>query len=196
MAALDSSATVLCAAGCGKPASAMSCPTCKKLGVTPLEQFCGQSCFEAYWPTHKAVHKVWKDKQAAAESSESAPPVWAKNYGFTGSLRPFGQSTRRKVIFSLFYFLLSIDFGDFRDSSFVHVIYISLSIDRCLPPLLGLITPSVPFLSLNVKIRTRTVRSGCILMLKLRTLERLVALDVLLSTPWEKPSRLASPQMR
>lgn len=57
MAALDNtSATVtLCAAGCGNPASSMSCPTCKKLGVQPLAQFCGQACFEAFWPTHK-VH--------------------------------------------------------------------------------------------------------------------------------------------
>ena len=45
---------VLCGAGCGKPAS-MVCPTCKKLGVAPVHQFCGQPCFEAFWPTHKQV---------------------------------------------------------------------------------------------------------------------------------------------
>ena len=62
---MASIASPACAAGCGKPASSLNCPTCKKLGVTPLQQFCGQTCFEAFWPKHKEVHKAWKAKQVA-----------------------------------------------------------------------------------------------------------------------------------
>jgi len=100
-AATDASpaGAVLCAAGCGKVAT-MACPTCKKLNVKPLPQFCAQSCFESFWPTHKTTHKAAKAKAAEAASLVAAtaqPPEWAKQYQFTGTLRPYAYAPRRFV---------------------------------------------------------------------------------------------------
>ena len=115
MAALAEHKGPMCGAGCGKPA-AMTCPTCKKLGVKPMAQFCSQPCFESFWPEHKGVHKAWKAKAeaaAAAEAADAKPPAWAASYGFTGTLRPAAYGPRRMVP-------TSIPWPDYAISSIPH----------------------------------------------------------------------------
>ena len=40
-------------AGCSLPAS-MACPTCVRLGVTPMHRFCTQECFKKSWDEVRA----------------------------------------------------------------------------------------------------------------------------------------------
>jgi len=40
---------------CKNP-SAMQCPTCIKMGMTP-SYFCSQECFKEFWPIHKLFHQ-------------------------------------------------------------------------------------------------------------------------------------------
>ncbi|GMH48568.1 hypothetical protein TrLO_g3461 [Triparma laevis f. longispina] len=88
----------------------LACPNCQKL---PLQNayFCSQTCFKAAWSEHKKIHKLGKQLQAAQaaklleerKGQEIPPelrqtlPDWARNYRFSGTLRPAQQSPRRSI---------------------------------------------------------------------------------------------------
>ena len=71
----------------------MACPTCLTLPLQPA-YFCCQECFKAAWPTHKKIHKLGKQLQAAQaqkqleerkgmeipEELRRTMPEWATNY--------------------------------------------------------------------------------------------------------------------
>mmetsp|Transcript_37680 Transcript_37680/g.56372 ORF Transcript_37680/g.56372 Transcript_37680/m.56372 type:complete len:418 (+) Transcript_37680:1791-3044(+) len=101
--------------------SKLACPKCMKLGL-PATYFCSQKCFVANYNSHKSIHNLAKqileangasatpagghrktppngitcDPNAPIETKLALPP-WAKNYNFTGSLRPTQISPRRPV---------------------------------------------------------------------------------------------------
>eukprot|EP01138_Halocafeteria_seosinensis_P008769 gb/GECG01008963.1/.p1 GENE.gb/GECG01008963.1/~~gb/GECG01008963.1/.p1 ORF type:complete len:408 (+),score=44.82 gb/GECG01008963.1/:1-1224(+) len=89
--------------GCGKP-SKMRCPTCKKLGI-PGGYFCEQECFKNYWPSHKVLHKKFKDAVKQYQNSAMMDDKTARrmrkgtfeDYEFTGPLRPGNVSTQLTV---------------------------------------------------------------------------------------------------
>ncbi|GMH90132.1 hypothetical protein TrVE_jg3461 [Triparma verrucosa] len=98
---------------CTKPereTATMACPTCLTLPLQPA-YFCCQECFKAAWPTHKKIHKLGKQLQAAQaqkqleerkgmeipEELRRTMPEWATNYRFSGPLRPCQQSPRRTI---------------------------------------------------------------------------------------------------
>eukprot|EP01133_Synstelium_polycarpum_P003770 gene3770-4346_t len=72
---------------CGKAAN-FHCPTCEKLKL-PNAYFCTQDCFKSYWNIHKIVHTT----------PEEAKEVDSKfrNFRFTGKLRPYKVTPRRKL---------------------------------------------------------------------------------------------------
>ncbi|KAL7637682.1 UNVERIFIED_CONTAM: hypothetical protein RMT77_011291 [Armadillidium vulgare] len=69
----------------------LQCPTCLKLGIQG-SYFCSQNCFKGFWDTHKVLHK----KSRTSEIKGTSYNPWPY-YAFSGSLRPFPQTPRRKV---------------------------------------------------------------------------------------------------
>lgn len=90
-----------------------SCFAPRKTPQLPLQNayFCSQTCFKAAWSEHKKIHKLGKQLQAAQaaklleerKGQEIPPelrqtlPDWARNYRFSGTLRPAQQSPRRSI---------------------------------------------------------------------------------------------------
>jgi methionyl aminopeptidase len=67
----------------------MVCPTCKKLGIpAALSTFCSQDCFKAYWPNHKALHKMFNKPETKDKFF---------GYQFSGALRPGVVSAQKTV---------------------------------------------------------------------------------------------------
>ncbi|CAN0194037.1 unnamed protein product [Pylaiella littoralis] len=79
--------------GCDK-AGTMACPTCIKLSLPP-SRYCAQGCFKDDWGRHKEVHRLAKEKAAAARTV----PVRREfnGYTFSGELRPAALSAKRVV---------------------------------------------------------------------------------------------------
>lgn len=105
---------VLCE-GCGsKMKSKLSCPQCKKLGLK-ASYFCSQSCFKENWTIHKLKHQLGGGNKETKTSHFDLvknnvilddPRTWVNCphiskfigfNGFTGPLRPYPISSRRKV---------------------------------------------------------------------------------------------------
>lgn len=108
------SRTVSCQ-GCGSETRPrLSCPQCKKLGLE-ASYFCSQACFKENWSIHRLRHQVGREK---GDSKKGALGVAAKSVlvedprtwvncphiskflgfsGFTGPLRPYPISSRRRV---------------------------------------------------------------------------------------------------
>lgn len=83
---------ILCATpGCGKPAL-MACPTCIKLEIPP-SRFCTQECFKSHWNVHKELHKQAK----LAKIDVTKMPREFGGYNFSGPLRPYYVTPKRKV---------------------------------------------------------------------------------------------------
>jgi methionyl aminopeptidase len=77
--------------------------------------FCSQECFKSNYNNHKQIHSLAKTLLASSSVSQNdhsngitapldasteekqALPDWARDYSFTGSLRPAKQSPRRPV---------------------------------------------------------------------------------------------------
>lgn len=114
---MASSGTVCASPGCGKVVTSnLACPKCIQLGLTP-PYFCSQSCFKDNYGTHKQVHSLAKQiiESQGAQHRKTPPrdgvscpvdapkdvkmalPDWAKNYSFTGTLRPALYSPKRSV---------------------------------------------------------------------------------------------------
>jgi len=100
----------------------LACPKCIQLGIAP-SYFCSQRCFKDNYDDHKRKHAVAKQLKAAQQlqqkqamqhrktppsdgvsCAEDAPlelklslPVWARDFDFTGPLRPALYSPRRYV---------------------------------------------------------------------------------------------------
>ncbi|KAK8737412.1 hypothetical protein OTU49_004468, partial [Cherax quadricarinatus] len=75
--------------GCNAEAK-LQCPTCIKLNIQG-SFFCSQNCFKGYWESHKLRHK----KPSISDSSTPYNP-WPY-YAFSGSLRPYPQTTKKEV---------------------------------------------------------------------------------------------------
>ncbi|KAK6587693.1 methionine aminopeptidase with MYND finger at N-terminus [Cryptosporidium xiaoi] len=98
--------------GCNKETnSKLSCPQCSKLGLKKT-YFCSQECFRSNWVIHKLVHVANKtpetqiNKQTNKNVVINDPRTWIncphiKKFvgfnGFTGNLRPYPISPRRKI---------------------------------------------------------------------------------------------------
>jgi methionyl aminopeptidase len=92
----------------------LACPKCLQLGLKPT-YFCSQACFKENYNSHKQIHALAKtilsNSNRTFESSSDgitaaldasieaklALPNWARNYSFTGTLRPTRISPRRPV---------------------------------------------------------------------------------------------------
>ncbi len=105
MSAFESSGNSCLRPGCDRKDATLACPTCQKYEMAPA-YFCSQDCFKQAWSEHKGIHKLGKQLQAArAQKANSAPappnptdlPDWARNYRFTGDLRPAQQSPTRVI---------------------------------------------------------------------------------------------------
>ncbi|OII74712.1 methionine aminopeptidase [Cryptosporidium ubiquitum] len=111
---LNDTKTISCE-GCGsKIQSKLSCPQCKKLGLK-TSYFCSQACFKENWAIHKLKHQLGgSGKELTKVSSDLVknnvilddPRTWVNCphiskfmgfNGFTGPLRPYPISSRRKV---------------------------------------------------------------------------------------------------
>lgn len=108
--------------GCASPgcpnvvSSRLACPKCIQLGMPPT-YFCSQDCFKDNYNQHKQIHALAKQIIAAQGKQHNktppsdgvtceldAPaevklslPTWARNYDFTGPLRPCLLSPKRVV---------------------------------------------------------------------------------------------------
>ncbi|MDP2437992.1 MAG: type I methionyl aminopeptidase [archaeon] len=79
---------------CGKPASALRCPTCAKLGMTDVF-FCSQECFQLMWPVHKLQHDP--AYLARLSSEDRSLPSQFAGFSFTGPLRPAAITPQRPL---------------------------------------------------------------------------------------------------
>eukprot|EP00550_Attheya_septentrionalis_P006556 CAMPEP_0198287386 /NCGR_PEP_ID=MMETSP1449-20131203/6224_1 /TAXON_ID=420275 /ORGANISM="Attheya septentrionalis, Strain CCMP2084" /LENGTH=415 /DNA_ID=CAMNT_0043985337 /DNA_START=164 /DNA_END=1411 /DNA_ORIENTATION=+ len=107
--------------GCDKVVSQrLACPKCMQMGLPPT-YFCGQDCFKNNYKSHKSIHALAQQIQAAQQSqvatgghrktppngvvcdADAAPevrlqlPTWAQPYEFSGRLRPTLLSPKRSV---------------------------------------------------------------------------------------------------
>ncbi|TRY53301.1 Methionine aminopeptidase [Cryptosporidium tyzzeri] len=101
--------------GCGSNTkSKLSCPQCKKLGLK-TSFFCSQVCFKENWAIHKLKHQLGGSNKEIAKVSLDLvkknvilddPRTWVNCThiskfigfnGFTGPLRPYPISIKRKV---------------------------------------------------------------------------------------------------
>lgn len=102
--------------GCTNPVTKpLACPKCMQLGVRNV--FCGQKCFKENYAQHKQIHAILQQMGASATSGahrktppdgivcptdaprsvKLALPIWAKNYDFSGELRPALLSPKRPI---------------------------------------------------------------------------------------------------
>lgn len=111
------------AGGCASPGCTnvveqrLACPKCIQLGLNPT-YFCSQDCFKNNYASHKQIHSIAKQllvsqqtvghrktpPDAGVSCQEDAPeelkaslPTWARDYSFTGPLRPALYSPQRVV---------------------------------------------------------------------------------------------------
>ena len=80
-------------ATCGKSPANQRCPTCRELRI-PEEASCccDKECFQAAWPTHKDLHKRFKELLLATQAEAMQRCPWRSGFGgyaFSGPLRPF-----------------------------------------------------------------------------------------------------------
>lgn len=80
--------------GCNVTAK-LQCPTCMKLGIQG-SYFCSQECFKENWKTHKMLHKIAKGEGMDGTGEKDKYDPWP-NHRYTGHLRPYPQTPRRKV---------------------------------------------------------------------------------------------------
>ncbi|GAM26440.1 hypothetical protein SAMD00019534_096150 [Acytostelium subglobosum LB1] len=73
---------------CGKPAN-LHCPTCEKLNLKPVSNFCSQDCFKLFWPIHKLSHLTIDEAKQVSSAFNG--------FKFTGKLRPYKITPRRTV---------------------------------------------------------------------------------------------------
>jgi len=114
---MSASDGVCASPGCTSTISAkLACPKCVQLGLPPVF-FCGQECFKENYKGHNKIHKLARqiaDAKGQTGHRKTPPdgivcspsesdavrlslPVWAQNYGFTGTLRPTLLSPKRTV---------------------------------------------------------------------------------------------------
>ncbi|EDO37168.1 predicted protein [Nematostella vectensis] len=79
---------------CNKPAK-LQCPSCIKLCI-PGSYFCSQECFKGYWNEHKKQHKAAKTSGQNNSINTNSYTPWP-DYMFSGKLRPWPQSPKRKI---------------------------------------------------------------------------------------------------